>query len=441
VSDRRTSEAAGADAPVALDVPTLQRILLQLAAGDAQGAAALLGSFAADGVADAAAELLGAAPDDEKARALGDTLAAAGAEQDVVNEAYRAAFYLGGMSESLAMENPLYAYFLGHRSGPAIDKWVHYFSVYHRHLERYRDHPVRVLEIGVYRGGGLHMWQKYFGHAATIVGLDVDEAARTAAGGDFVVELGDQADPAVLRRIAAEHGPFDVVIDDGGHTMAQQRTTVDTLFPLLAEGGTLVVEDCHTSYWPEYDGGLRRPGTFVEWVKSRVDDLHARYTPEIRQDTVWATHLDGVHLYDSIVILDKKTRFRPFSEMSGTSAYLRADRPSEGQLLDLIAARDAARLQVEALEQELSRLGGAAATPVARVVEDPITEELRVSQAALRRTQAELVGVGRELEDLKREIASTNGRLLESWEQIHQMRRSISWRLTAPIRAVRSRMR
>ena len=95
------------------------------------------------------------------------------------------------------------------------------------------------------------MWQRYFGPDAVIVGVDIDDAAVRADQGRFVVELGDQADPEFLRGLHETYGPFDVVIDDGGHTMQQQIVTAETLFPLIKDDGLLIVEDTHTSYWPQ----------------------------------------------------------------------------------------------------------------------------------------------------------------------------------------------
>ena len=69
------------------------------------------------------------------------------------------------------------------------------------------------------------------------------------------VHAGDQADRALLRRLADDYGPFDVVIDDGGHTAAQQVASFEALFPGLRPRGAYVVEDTHTSYWPAFGGG------------------------------------------------------------------------------------------------------------------------------------------------------------------------------------------
>ncbi len=67
-----------------------------------------------------------------------------------------------------------------------------------------------------------------------------------------------------------------------------------------------------------------------------------------------------------------------------------------------------------------------------------LREELRRAKAALRRSQEQLAEVGRRAAALERELASADGRLKESWDQIRLMRASISWRLTTPIRAIRA---
>ena len=44
-----------------------------------------------------------------------------------------------------------------------IYKWAPYFEIYQRHLAPFRGKPVKVVEIGVYKGGTLPMWKSYFG--------------------------------------------------------------------------------------------------------------------------------------------------------------------------------------------------------------------------------------------------------------------------------------
>jgi hypothetical protein len=373
----------------------------------------------------------------DAARALGDAFLQLKADQAIINECYRAAFYSGEHWAELS-HNPLYAHFVANRAGAILDKWVHYFPIYTRHLERFRDRPVRVLEVGVYRGGGLDMWSRYLGPQARLVGLDIDEAAVRAVHGRFAVELGDQQDPEVLRALERQYGPFDVIIDDGGHTMEQQIATAETLFPLLSDGGVLIVEDTHTSYWSEFGGSLGGPRTFIEWSKQRIDDLHSRHDSQIDPDTVWATEVDGIHAYDSVVVLEKKHRFRPFNEVVGSSSYLFAERFSEVIGNELLATRDAALAERDEARAKLAGVTGDATTPAtSAAVPDERESEVLLLRHELQKARAQLAEVDRQAADNERELLRTRNDLLESWQQLKDMRRTISWRATAPLRAVR----
>ncbi|MDP9094133.1 MAG: class I SAM-dependent methyltransferase [Actinomycetota bacterium] len=370
-----------------------------------------------------------------QARDLGDAFLAMGTDQAIVNECYRCAFYLSDAWESLS-GNPMYAYFSANRSGSILDKWIHYFPIYTKHLDRFRGRPVRVLEIGVYRGGGLSMLAHYLGPSARLVGLDVDEAAVRAVHDRFPVILGDQEDPAVLRKLSDEHGPFDVIIDDGGHTMQQQIVTIETLFPLLQDGGVFLVEDCHTSYWSEFGGGLRKPDTFIEWAKLRVDDLHSRHERSIDNDSVWATAVDGVHVYDSVVVLEKQQRFRPFNEVAGTSSYLFGGRFSEIVGNELLATRDAALAERNLL---VSRLDGHTDGPAAPAVGPDLDaeRELILLRAELQKARGQIAEASKRSIEIEQELTGTRNELLESWQLVKQMRRTASWRVTTPLRALR----
>jgi hypothetical protein len=376
---------------------------------------------------------------DEQARAVGDVIRDIDGDQFLINECYRLAFYLSDQWAEMA-ENPLFARFSANRAAIVLDKWVHYFPIYTRHLERFRGRSVNVLEVGVYRGGGLDLWSSYLGPEAKLVGLDIDEAAVRAVKGRFQVVLGDQADPDVLRKINDDYGPFDVVIDDGGHTMDQQIVTIETLFPLLNDGGVFIVEDTHTSYWTAFGGGLHEPTSFVEWTKPRIDDLHSRHHAGIDRSSVWATEVDGMHWYDSVVVLDKKHRFRPFNEMAGSASYIWADRFSEGLGVEMLATRDQALHDRDRLRDELAHVYAVETdAEKAEQLEKAwrTTEELRLARAELTQTRERLAQLGGQLSSQEEELTSTRNDLLESWEQIRGIRKTSSWRVTKPLRAVR----
>ncbi len=56
------------------------------------------------------------------------------------------------------------------------------------------------------------------------------------------MEQCDQSNAASLTQIGDKHGPFDLVIDDGGHTMKQQIVSLATLWRFVKPGGFYIAE-------------------------------------------------------------------------------------------------------------------------------------------------------------------------------------------------------
>ncbi len=187
-----------------------------------------------------------------------------------------------------------------------MTKWSHYFEVYHRHFERFRNQPVTVLEIGVWGGGSLQMWKKYFGNRCNIIGIDIMEECKDYEEEQIKIYIGSQEDREFLQKIKAEIPKVDIIIDDGGHTMNQQIITFEELFPILADGGVYLCEDTHTSYWSDFEGGYRKPDTFLEYSKNFIDRLHARYSlsADLKTDD-FTRAVRSIHYYDSMVVLEK----------------------------------------------------------------------------------------------------------------------------------------
>jgi Methyltransferase domain len=191
-----------------------------------------------------------------------------------------------------------------------VHKWAHYLDVYDRYLAKYRDQSMFFLEIGVMDGGSLDMWRTYFGTAATIVGVDINPECASRVEPPNFVRIGSQDDPAFLQSIVSEFGSPDIILDDGSHIGRHQRKSFEILLPLLKEGGLYIIEDVHTSYWPDWEGGYRRKGSAIELTKQMIDDMHAWY--HNRKTQTPAQHMiSGIHVFDSITIIEKKKRGRP----------------------------------------------------------------------------------------------------------------------------------
>lgn len=113
-------------------------------------------------------------------------------------------------------------------------------SFYEEHFKCYQDQAINLLEIGTGHGGSLILWNDYF-PSGNIYGVDVN---------DYVNPIIDSY-PRIKRyhgngydKAFADSLPgFDIVIDDGPHTLDSFIQCVDIFLPKVKKGGMLVIED------------------------------------------------------------------------------------------------------------------------------------------------------------------------------------------------------
>lgn len=152
-----------------------------------------------------------------------------------------ASFQLGGLTRAAGDTD----------KGPSLH---HYTEIYERFFFQWKNDPIAIFEIGVANGGSLKMWQEYFPNA-TIVAADIEDKSQFDNSHVKTV-VADQSRRDQLRlAVDAGGGHYDVLLDDGGHTMEQQQVSLGYLFPFVKPGGFYVLEDIHTSIpalWPEY---------------------------------------------------------------------------------------------------------------------------------------------------------------------------------------------
>lgn len=198
----------------------------------------------------------------------------------------------------------LWHQFLTH-DGHVAHKWKHYFPAYEAHFARFINRPVVFLEIGVSLGGSLQLWKQYLGPHAQIVGIDVDPACAALEEDQIAIRIGDQGDTTFLRSVLDEFGAPNIVLDDGGHMMSQMIASFGYLYPRMAPDGVYFVEDLHTAYWDEYEGGLRRPGTFVELTKGLIDELNADWSRDALPPTDFTRSTLSMHFYDACAVFER----------------------------------------------------------------------------------------------------------------------------------------
>ena len=205
-----------------------------------------------------------------------------------------------------------------------INKWLHYFDIYEENFSKYRNKKITVLEIGVFRGGSLSMWQKYFGLQAKIIGIDINPECKEFERENIKIYIGDQTNEDFLHSVLIDNDKPDIIIDDGGHTSNQQISSFNFLYKELKYEGIYLVEDTHTSYNLRFQDRSDRL-TFIEYAKHLSDEIndwyrvndYRTYKKKIDEVNVsfWAKNIHKMSFYNGIVVFEKKEIQVPFCQI------------------------------------------------------------------------------------------------------------------------------
>ena len=140
---------------------------------------------------------------------------------------------------------------------------------------------LKFLEIGLGcnmnygPGKSVYVWRKLFGDTAEIWEGEYDAkcAKKLKESGELKginLLVGDQGNSTTVNEwVATTGGKFNVIIDDGGHTNKQIKTSFDILFPkALLPGGLYFIEDLQVS---RYD--LNGVPLMADIIQSYIDQL------------------------------------------------------------------------------------------------------------------------------------------------------------------------
>lgn len=206
---------------------------------------------------------------------------------------------------------------IGIRMGTDKSSKRHNFlETYERHVGRLCSSASAVLEIGVFNGASLRMWEEFFPNAQ-IVGVDIKPDKAEHQAGRICIEIGNAGSTQFLRTIGERHGPFDLILDDGSHLWDHQQSAFREFWPFLKPDGVFIIEDIHTSYVPRY-GSIRGSLPTSVWFKYYVDHLLAEGTepnaPKPAEDEIariWAREISEVVLLRKSMLIRKSARAKP----------------------------------------------------------------------------------------------------------------------------------
>ena len=108
-----------------------------------------------------------------------------------------------------------------------------------------KDKKLTILEIGIKNGSSLVLWNEYFKNSI-IYGIDISNL------------IGDRLDNYPRIKTIIQNGYrdeitsnlplFDIIIDDGPHTVESQKKFINNYFKKLNKNGKLIIEDVFGNY-------------------------------------------------------------------------------------------------------------------------------------------------------------------------------------------------
>ena len=167
-----------------------------------------------------------------------------------------------------------------------------YLPLYQMLLEHKRYTATNVLEVGICHGGSIKLWSDFFVNA-NVYGLDIMDYYHV--WGELknkpsikLYTSTNAYDPEFFQK---EISPvkFDLMLDDGPHTLDSMKQFILLYSQCLADDGILIIEDVQS--W--------------DWIKELVDTVPIHLKPYIKSYDLRSNK----QRYDDIVFtIDKSDR-------------------------------------------------------------------------------------------------------------------------------------
>lgn len=120
-------------------------------------------------------------------------------------------------------------------------------NFYEKEFLNYKDKDISLLEIGIDCGASLKLWREYFKNAEKIVGIDIGNYIppkyKNIKNITYIFE------DAYNKEVSNKLGTFDIIIDDGPHSLESQIKTIEYYLPQLNKNGILIIEDIQDESW------------------------------------------------------------------------------------------------------------------------------------------------------------------------------------------------
>lgn len=156
-----------------------------------------------------------------------------------------------------------------------------YIDFYEQLFSHLKEQPVNVLEIGIYGGISILLWERYFKNSEKIVGVDIDltwvqdKVVNESKTNKKIQLIQHDASVPSLLDVLDSTDTYDIIIDDGSHWVGHQLATFNILKSRMKVGGIYIIEDIQNDGEASYLKNSIPNSEIIDLrgIKNRYDDL------------------------------------------------------------------------------------------------------------------------------------------------------------------------
>lgn len=138
------------------------------------------------------------------------------------------------------------------------DKGINGYTPFYEQLFKDKlNDSMNILEIGIQlfvahqknaNQTSLGIWKEYLPNSS-ITGIDIRDYSSNDDIDRIKIYQADQSSvESLIKFKGTESAVFDVIIDDGSHISSHQQLTLETLFPMVKQGCSYVIEDLNLTF-------------------------------------------------------------------------------------------------------------------------------------------------------------------------------------------------
>jgi cephalosporin hydroxylase len=129
-----------------------------------------------------------------------------------------------------------------------------YLPLYQKLLINKKETAKNVLEIGIYHGGSIKLWNDFFTNA-TVYGLDIIHMNDVWEGiknkEKIILHTSTDAynNDFFTTHLLNKNIKFDFMLDDGPHTLESMKQFIRLYSQIMTDDGILIIEDVQHVQW------------------------------------------------------------------------------------------------------------------------------------------------------------------------------------------------